>query len=80
MHFVKVATARRHNGLNTIYIKHNLFHRRELGRDIELQNSPVQIPERCFTNQYIRSTTMSEMTNERVESRCNIYSLWSFTH
>ena len=24
--FVKVATAGRHNGLNTKYIKHNLFH------------------------------------------------------
>ena len=36
--FVKIATAGRENGLNTIYIKHNLFHRSKLGRDVELQN------------------------------------------
>ena len=37
--FVKVATAGRHRGLNTIYIKHNLFHQSKLGRDVELQNT-----------------------------------------
>ena len=37
--FVKVATARRHRGLNTTYIKHNLFHQSKLGRDVELQNT-----------------------------------------
>ena len=31
--FVKVATAGRHRGLNTIYIRHNLFHQSRLGRD-----------------------------------------------
>ena len=36
--FVKVATAGRHKGLSTIYIKHNLFHPSRLGRDSELQN------------------------------------------
>ena len=35
-HFVKIATAGRENGLNIIYIKHNLFHRSKLGRDVEL--------------------------------------------
>ena len=34
--FVKVATAGRHRGLNTICIKHNLFHQSKLGRDVEL--------------------------------------------
>ena len=34
--FVKVATAGRHRGLNTKYIKHNLFHPSKLGRDVEL--------------------------------------------
>ena len=38
-HFVKIATAGRDNGLNTIYIKYNLFHRSKLGRDVELQNT-----------------------------------------
>ena len=36
--FVDIATARRHCGLSTIYIKHNLFHQSKLGRDVELQN------------------------------------------
>ena len=39
--FVKVATAGRHRGLNTIYIKHNLFHQSKLGRDVELQNTHI---------------------------------------
>ena len=30
--FVKIATAGRHNGLSTVYIKHNLFHQSRLGR------------------------------------------------
>ena len=33
---VKIATAGRHRGLNTIYIKHNLFHQSKLGRDVDL--------------------------------------------
>ena len=39
--FVKVATAGRHRGLNTVYIKHNLFHQSKLGRDVELQNTHI---------------------------------------
>ena len=39
--FVKVATAGRHRGLSTIYIKHNLFHQSNLGRDVELQNTHI---------------------------------------
>ena len=39
--FVKMATAGRHKGLSTIYIKHNLFHQSRLGRDIELQNTHI---------------------------------------
>ena len=35
--FVDIATAGRHRGLSTIYIKHNLFHQSKLGRDVELQ-------------------------------------------
>ena len=34
--FVKIATAGKHRGLNTIYVKHNLFHQSKLGRDVEL--------------------------------------------
>ena len=39
--FVNIATAGRHRGLSTIYIKHNLFHRSKLGRDVELKNTHI---------------------------------------
>ena len=39
--FVDTATAGRHRGLSTIYIKHNLFQQSKLGRDIELQNTHI---------------------------------------
>ena len=39
--FVGIATAGRHWGLSTTYIKHNLFHQSKLGRDIELQNTHI---------------------------------------
>ena len=39
--FVDIATAGRHRGLSTIYIKYNLFHQSKLGRDVELQNTHI---------------------------------------
>ena len=39
--FVDLATASRHRGFSTIYIKHNLFHHSKLGRDVELQNTHI---------------------------------------
>ena len=39
--FVKIASAGRHICLNRIYIKHNLFHQSNLGRDVELQTTPT---------------------------------------
>ena len=39
--FFDIATAGRHRGLNTIYIKHNLFHQSKLGRDVALQNTHI---------------------------------------
>ena len=39
--FVDIATAGRHRGLRTIYIKHNLFHQSKLGRDVELRNTHI---------------------------------------
>ena len=39
--FVDIATAGRHRGLSTIYIKHNLFHQSKLGRVVELQNTHI---------------------------------------
>ena len=38
---VDIATAGRHRGLSTLYIKHNLFHQSKLGRDVELQNTHI---------------------------------------
>ena len=38
---VDIATARRHQGLSKIYIKHNLFQQSKLGKDVELQNTQV---------------------------------------
>ena len=37
--FVDIATAGRHRGFSTMFIKHNLFHQSKLGRDVELQNT-----------------------------------------
>ena len=39
--FVDIATAGRHRGLSTVYIKHNLFHQSKLGRDDELRNTHI---------------------------------------
>ena len=39
--FVDIATAGRHRGLSTIYIKHNIFHQSKLGRKVELQNTHI---------------------------------------
>ena len=39
--FVDIATAGRHRGLSTIYIKHNLFHQSKLGRHVELLNTHI---------------------------------------
>ena len=39
--FVDIATAGRHRGFSTIYIKHNLFHQSKIGKDVELQNTYI---------------------------------------
>ena len=39
--FVDIATAGRHRGFSSIYIKPNLFHQSKLGRDVELQNTHI---------------------------------------
>ena len=41
--FVDIATAGRHCGLRTFYIKHNLFHQSKLGRNVELQNTQIVV-------------------------------------
>ena len=39
--FVDIATAGRHRGLSTIYIRHNLFQQSKQGREVELQNTYI---------------------------------------
>ena len=39
--FEDIAIPRRHRGLSTIYIKHNVFHQSKLGIDVELQNTHI---------------------------------------
>ena len=39
--FGDIATAGRHRGFSTIYIKHNLFYKSKLGSDVELQNTHI---------------------------------------
>ena len=41
--FVNFASAGTHRGLTTIYIKHNFFHQSKLGRDVELQNTHIDL-------------------------------------
>ena len=41
MEFVDIATAGRHRGFSTIYIKHNFFHQSKLGRHVELQSTHI---------------------------------------
>ena len=55
--FVDIATAGRHRGLSTIYIKHNLFHQSKLGRDVELQNTHI-VPFKSFRD-VMQVTTLS---------------------
>ena len=38
---VDIATAGRHSGLSTIYIKHNLIRQSKLGKDVELRNTHI---------------------------------------
>ena len=55
--FVDLATAGRHGSLSTIYIKHNLFHQSKLGRDVELQNTHIELVK--FPRDVMQVTTIS---------------------
>ena len=53
--FVKIASAGRHRGLSTIYIKHNLFHKehaRTRYRATNYTHCIVQIAPGCYANKY----------------------------
>ena len=55
--FVDIATAGRHRGLSTIYIKH-LFHQSKLGRVFELQNTHIVLFK--SPRDVIQSTTLGK--------------------
>ena len=55
--FVDIATAGRHRGLSTIYIKHNLSHQSKLGKDVELQNTHIVLFK--FPRDVMQITTLS---------------------
>ena len=77
--FVDIATARRHRGLSTIYIKHNLFHRSKLGRDLEIQNSHIVLfksPRDVM--QKITLNTQLGLGSELADWYRDACSLWSF--
>ena len=38
---VDIATAGRHRGLSTTYIRHNLFHQKKLGRNVDFHNTHI---------------------------------------
>ena len=63
--FVDIATAGRHWGLSTIYIKHNLFDHSKLGRDVQLQNTHIVL----FTSlrDVMQVTTLSTQLGLRSE-------------
>ena len=66
--FVDIATAGRHHGLSTIYIKHNLFHQSKLGRDVESQNThivPFKSP--CDVMQVTTLSTQLGLGSEPVD-------------
>ena len=58
--FVDIATVGRHRELSTIYIKHNLFHQSELGRDVELQNTYIVLF-KCPRNVMQVSTLIAQL-------------------
>ena len=66
--FVDIATAGRHRGLSTIYIKHNLFHQSKLGRDVELQSTHIVLFK--SPRDVMQATTLSQqldISSERVD-------------
>ena len=79
--FVDIATAGRHRGLSTIYIKHNLFHQSKLAKDVVLQRIHIVLFK--FPLDVMEVTTLSTQSGLGSELSwlvlgCNVCSLWSF--
>ena len=55
--FVDFATARRHRGSSTFYIKHNLFDQSKLGRDVEVQDTRIGLS--IYARDVMRVSTLS---------------------
>ena len=65
--FVDIATAGRHRGLSTIYIKHNLFHQSKLRRDVELQNTHIVLKSPRYVMQVTNLSTQLGLGSELVD-------------
>ena len=78
--FVDIATAGRHRGLSTIYIKHNFFHQSKLRRDVGLQNTHnvlFKSPRDVMQVNYPLRTVGPWFKFTCLVSRCNVCSIWS---
>ena len=79
--FVTIATAGRHRGLSTIDIKHNLFHKRTLGRDIELQTTHIALFKSPRDVMQINTLSIQLCLGSSLVDWYNLCSsFWSFAH
>ena len=74
-----ITIVNRHRGFSNIYIKHKLFHKSKLGRDVEIQNTIVffQVTSRCASSRYIKWTVRSWINSHRLTTWFNFRSFWS---
>ena len=79
--FVDIATASRHRGFSTIYIKHNLFYQSKIGRDVELQNTHIVLfKSPREVHQVARLSVQLGLGSAVVDwyRGCNVCTFWSF--
>ena len=81
---VKIATAERHRGLSTAYIKHILFLKSTLWRDIELQTTHIALFKSPRDVMQINTLSiqlgLGSSLVDWYRDRCNICSFWSFAY
>ena len=79
--FMDIATASRHRGFSTIYIKHNLFYQSKIGRDVELQNTHIVLfKSPREVHQVARLSVQLGLGSAVVDwyRGCNVCTFWSF--
>ena len=79
--FVDIATAGKHRGFSTIYIKHNLFHQSKLGRDVELQSTHIFLfksPQDVHQVAIFRCTVGTRISSRWLVMGCNVCTFCSF--